>query len=139
MRHTWARLLLALWLGLVVPGLALAAIAMSTVSINGVLITRAQLLTDAEATGDGEWIDTSSLALMSVHVSGITIATVEIDGSNDAVKPADNTHGIKLNSIDITADQMIVITAPYRWLKVRVTAYTSGTINAMLEAQGGNR
>lgn len=120
-------------------GIALGAIATNTITVFGKTIMRAQLLTNAVATGNGEWIDTSGLSLMSIHISGITTATVEIDGSNEVTRPSDATHGIKLNATDITTNQMVVITAAYRWMKVRVTAWTSGTINAYLEGQVGAR
>lgn len=130
---------LALCLGLWQPGPAMAAIATTSQNVWGVTIVRAQMLTSAVATTDGEWIDASGLRTMSVHVDGITTATVEIDGSNAAVKPADNTHGIKLNATDITTDQVVMMTINVRWVKVRITAYTSGTINAYLEGHGGSR
>jgi hypothetical protein len=117
----------------------MAAIATTSQNVWGVTIVRAQMLTSAVATTDGEWIDASGLRTMSVHVDGITTATVEIDGSNAAVKPADNTHGIKLNATDITTDQVVMMTINVRWVKVRITAYTSGTINAYLEGHGGSR
>jgi hypothetical protein len=121
------------------PLAAFGAIATTTISVNGTTVLRAQMLTSAVATTDGEWIDASGLKTMSVHVAGITTATVEIDGSNATTKPADNTHGIKLNATDITTDQVVMMTINVRWVKVRITAYTSGTINAYLEGHGGSR
>jgi hypothetical protein len=130
---------LALLLILVGYGVSLAAIAQTSTTVFGKVIMRANLIPGAVATGNGEWIDTSGMSAMTIHITGITIATVEIDGSNEPTKPADATHGIKLNGTDITANQMFTVTVPLRWLKARVTAYTSGTVNAFLEAQvGGN-
>jgi hypothetical protein len=131
--------ILALLLIFVGYGISLAAIATTTTSVFGKVIMRANLIPGAVAIGDGEWIDTSGMSAMSIHITGITTATVEVDGSNDPTIPANNTHGIKLNSVDITANQMFTVTVPVRWLKARVTAWTTGTINAWLEAQvGGN-
>lgn len=127
----WAVLFLAL-----VASQALAAIATTTLRMHGTPIMRAQVLTSAVALTDGEWIDVSGLQPISVHVMGITTATVEVDGSNEATRPANSTHGIKINAGTITADTHEVITRPLRWLKVRVTAYTSGTIHGYLEGHG---
>jgi hypothetical protein len=131
--------ILALLLILTGYGLALAAITQTSTTVYGKVIMRANLIPAAVATGNGEWIDTSGMSAMTIHIGGITTATVEISGSNESTRPADATHGIKLNGTDITANQMFTVTVPVRWLKARVTAYTSGTINAWLEAQvGGN-
>lgn len=114
---------------------AWGAIATPTIQVHGRTVMRAQLLTNAAAVGNGEWIDVAGFSLLSIHITGITTATVEVDGSNEATRPADATHGIKINATDITANQMVFITANMRWLKVRVTAYTAGSVNAWLEAQ----
>jgi hypothetical protein len=119
-------------------GLSWAAIAIETMQVYGVAIARARLLTDQGATTNGEWVDVSGLSQSTIHVSGITTATVEINGSNAATRPADNTHGIKLNATDITADQLVYLDLQVRWLKVRVPAYTSGTINAYFEGRFGS-
>jgi hypothetical protein len=113
------------------------AIAVTQDTIFGQTVFRAQPLVNAVAITDGEWIDGSGLKGLSVHVFGITTATVEIDGSDSFPKPADNTHGVKLNTTDITANQIVQVNYTIRWLKVRVVAYTSGTINAFLQGHGG--
>jgi hypothetical protein len=137
MRRSWG--VLALVVMLFSYGISCAAIATTMITVFGKPIMRATLITAAVGTGNGEWIDTSGMTNMSIHITGITTATVEVDGSNEPTKPADATHGIKLNGVDITANQMFTITVPQRWVKARVTAWTSGTINAYLEAQvGGN-
>lgn len=131
--------LLALLLILTGYGLALAAITQTSTTVFGKVIMRANLIPAAVGTGNGEWIDTSGMSAMTIHITGIITATVEVDGSNEPTKPSDATHGIKLNGTDITANQMFTVTVPVRWLKARVTAWTSGTVNAYLEAQvGGN-
>ena len=95
------------------------------VSVEGVLFT------GAVAINDGEWVDVRGISPMSIHVAGITTATVQIRGSNAAAAPANNTHGVPIGA-DITADGMAAVTTPMNWLKARVSAWTTGTISATL-------
>jgi hypothetical protein len=137
MRRSWGSL--ALLLILLSASVAYTAIATTVITVYGKTIIRAQPLVNAVAIGNGEWIDTSGVSTMSIHITGITNATVEVNGSDEAIKPADATHGAKLNASDIIANQMFIVEAPMRWTKVRVTAWTSGTINAYVEAHVGGR
>ena len=89
------------------------------------------LLNAATAVTVGTWERVSSYTRSSVHVKGITTATVIINGSNSATKPANADHEIQLSSV--TADELVSIDLPVKWMKVRVSAYTSGTISAWLE------
>lgn len=100
--------------------------ALTKIRHDGVTIYKCQLTESATATEDGQWINIEGLAPFSIHVSGITTGTVQIRGSNDASKPADNTDDIQLGS-DITADGITEYTVPVRWIKSKVSAYTSGT------------
>jgi hypothetical protein len=95
---------------------------------------QAALLTAAAATGNGEWIQLAGDVPATVQITGITTATVEVDGSNAVAQPANNTHGTSLGNV--TADGIINVTNPVEWIKARVTAYTSGTINANLMTTG---
>ncbi|HXH81708.1 MAG TPA: hypothetical protein VNN07_02135 [Candidatus Tectomicrobia bacterium] len=88
------------------------------------------LLSSATGLNDGQWIP-YVYHPASVDVSGITTATVQIRGSNDEVKPDDATHGRQLGT-DVTADAIVLIPAPVKWIKARVTAYTAGSITARL-------
>ena len=133
MRWTWG--LMFLVMALSANDIALGAIATPTTQVFGTTLMRAQLLTDAITSTDGEWIDVSGLASLTLHVSGITTATVEVDGSNEIVRPANDAHGIKLNATDIASDQIVFLTGGLRWLKVRIPDYTSGTINVYLEGR----
>ena len=131
--------LFALLLIVVGYGVSLAAITQTSTTVFGKVIMRANLIPAAVGTGNGEWIDTSGMSAMTIHITGIITATVEVDASNESTRPSDATHGYKLNATDITTNQIFSVTVPVRWLKARVTAYTSGTINGYLEAQvGGN-
>lgn len=103
------------------------AIALEKVRVDGVSIYKAQLVASAVATGNGEWINIEGLAPFSIHVSGITTATVQVRGSDKATIPANTAHEIQLGS-DITADGLYEYTVPVRWIKAMVSAWTTGTI-----------
>lgn len=106
------------------------AIALITRRVFGHTTLSATLLNGATATGNGEWVNVAGFYPLTIHVKGITTATVEVDGSNEPAQPNDNTHGFKLN--DLTADGGVVVDVPVEWVKCRVTAYTSGTISAYM-------
>ena len=97
-----------------------------------------QLLTAVVAVDIGDWIDTLHYAPMSFHILGISTATVKIHGSNETTKPANAAHGFQIGS-DITVDQKsIEYVGPIRWVKARVSAWTSGTINVYMAAAGND-
>lgn len=87
---------------------------------------------DAEvATTDGVWLDATEYKTATVHITGITTATVKANISNAPTKPAAATHDIE--AVSITADGLIQLdNMPVRWIKVRISSYTSGTISAFL-------
>jgi hypothetical protein len=115
---------------------AVALIPITTIQVFGRTIVRAQLLTNVVAINDGEWIDVSGLNQLSLDIRGITSATVQLRGSNELIRPADNTHGNQLGA-DTTADGFVIVSATVRWMKLRVSTYVSGTINAYLEGRAG--
>jgi hypothetical protein len=125
----YSLLLMVLW-----HAIAVAAVPMTTIQIFGRTIVRAQLLTNVAAINDGEWIDVSGLNQLSLDIRGITSATVQLRGSNEPTKPLDSTHGNQLGS-DTTVDGFVIVSASVRWMKLRVSTYVSGTINAYLEAR----
>ena len=110
------------------------AVAIVQTRVNGNSVLNAKLLDAIVATGNGEWIDVRGLKSYNIHTSGITTATIQVRGSNDEARPSDATHDIQLGS-DITADGMTQFTAPVRWIKARVTVWTSGTITVIIEGQ----
>jgi hypothetical protein len=125
----YSLLLMVLW-----HAIAVAAVPMTTIQIFGRTIVRAQLLTNVTAIADGEWIDVSGLNQLSLDIRGITSATVQLRGSNEPTKPLDSTHGNQLGS-DTTVDGFVIVSASVRWLKLRVSTFVSGNINAYLEAR----
>jgi hypothetical protein len=90
----------------------------------------ATLLNAVAATGNGEWINLQGFNPATCHAILTGTATVELDGSCEPTQPADATHGFSLNTL--TATGAIVVNVPVRWLKARVTAYTSGTVTVHL-------
>jgi len=102
--------------------------------VNGITIQKIQLTESAVATEDGVWVNIEGMAPFSIHVAGITTGTVQIYISNDATQPANNTDDIQLGS-DITADGMTENTIPVRWIKSKVSAWTTGTFIVELVAR----
>lgn len=93
-------------------------------------VGRVQALTAEVAINNGQWILVSGYTTKTVHVSGITTGTVIISGSNEDA-PADSTHGIALATL--TANGMTTVVNACRWLKVRVSAWTTGAFDAWVE------
>ncbi len=106
------------------------AIALFTRRVYGRVTLQARLLDGAVATGNGEWVNIAGFHPLTVQISNIGVATVEIDGSTSPTRPLDSTHGFYL--AQPTADGAIAIDMPVEWIKARVTAWTSGTIVADL-------
>lgn len=105
------------------------AIAVIQQFVRGVWFYAATMLNGVTATGNGEWVEVNGK--FSVQVSGITTATVQIRGSNQVTKPSDTVHEEALGA-DITADGITYNSIPVKWAKVRVSAYTAGSISAYL-------
>ncbi len=87
---------------------------------------QARLLDAVVATGDGEWINVAGFHPLSFQISGITVATLELDGSNAPTRPLNSVHGFYL--AQPTGDGAVDVDMPVEWVKARCTAYTSGTI-----------
>lgn len=88
-----------------------------------------EAIVGAVAASDGMgWFDTSGYKQAVVHIEGITTATVQIRGSNQAAMPGATDDEVLLIS-EVTADAMSIVTAVPRWMKIMVSAWTTGTIN----------
>ena len=90
-----------------------------------------QLQAAAVAISDGVWVDMRFFRNHSIHVSGTFVGTVVICGSDDLVQPLNTDHGTAMGT-PITAPDFIRVDMPIRWVKARVTAWTSGAIGAIL-------
>jgi len=96
----------------------------------GILVLRGVLLDGVAATSNGEWFDVSGFSAFSVQISGITTATVKVCVSNKPTQPDATDHGIEKGSL--TADGSVEIICSYRWIKARISAWTTGSISAWL-------
>ena len=101
--------------------------------IHGKPLGRYTLIDALAATNDGVWVDVSGFKDFTLHVDGITTATVQWHGSNKATLPA-NTDDDSQIGVDITADGLYQAPGPFKWMKASISAWTSGTISAFLEA-----
>ncbi len=100
------------------------------IEARGAKACREYTLLDAKtSTTSGEWADVSGWRRATVHITGIVTATCQIRGCATPTKPLDSEDHIQIGS-DITSDTLYEITAKLKWLKVKISAYTSGTISA---------
>jgi len=106
------------------------AISLEVVPIGKSSVLRGVLMNAVTGTTNGEWVEIAGYQ-GTVHITGITSATVEVDVSNEPSKPLNTTHGVTLSSV--TANAGVVVNTPWRWIKVRCTLYVSGTISAYWE------
>ena len=79
------------------------------------------------ATDNGVWIDTRGYPDGSIGVTIATTATIQIRGSDAPTIPANNTDGNQLGS-DVTASTTLDLTDAPRWLKCKISAWTSGAV-----------
>ncbi len=87
----------------------------------------------AVATSDGVgWISTAGYSQVLIHTEGMTTGTFQIRGSNQTAQPAatDDEAQIGSDFVDAAANVFTSVTTVPRWLKVMVSAWTTGTINS---------
>lgn len=87
------------------------------------------VLDGVTSTDSGSWVDVSAWRRITIHIKGIITATCQIRGSCEPTKPPDTDDGVQIGS-DITSDTLYEITAKMKYIKVKVSAYTAGTIYA---------
>ena len=92
---------------------------------------RAQLLDDVESTSNGEWVNIQGYPRTSIHVVIATTATVQVRASNEAA-PANSDDGGLVEQV--TASGFVQLPTPARWIKAKISAHTSGTVNAYAES-----
>lgn len=100
----------------------------------------ATLLDAAAATTDGVWIDVGEYENASVHfdfATGTGVGTVQFRGSDLPTKPDNTAHGVQIGTDQTASSLSSTLTLP-RWVKCRVTAFTSGTISVYCHARKGN-
>jgi len=110
------------------------AIQIDRVRVLGRTVISATLLDGVSATSDGNWLNVLGMGPFTVHVKGITNATVRLHGSNDPTQPSDATAEIQIGR-DITSDVLIEVVSPMNWFKASIPVYVSGTISVYFTAQ----
>lgn len=88
-----------------------------------------RLLDAAAAITPGAWIDVRGLRHWTIDITGTFVATIQVQGSNAPARPGASEDGNQLGEL-VTAAGIIDAQVPMRWMKTRVTLYTSGIINA---------
>lgn len=99
------------------------------------LFNQTTLLNAVGAVDDGVWIDTGNFNEASIHVEGITTATVQIRGSDESTKPANTDHAVQIGT-DITADGRVEVAVLPRFIKARISVFTAGTISVFMTMRG---
>ena len=82
------------------------------------------------ATDNGVWINTCGYAAGTIHFTLAGTATCQVYGSNAATIPAVSTHADQIG-IDINGSQLVTLAVLPRWIKVRISAWTSGATSAI--------
>lgn len=98
-----------------------------------------KLLDGQAATTNGVWVDTRLFSGGSVEVSGTFVGTVEIHATNLA-NPAPTDNGTVIGTTTSPAFVALVqsgVAVRSRFVKAKVTAYTSGSINANYHGMSG--
>jgi hypothetical protein len=92
-----------------------------------------RLLSGATGTTDGTWYNLQGNHPVTITIEGTFAATVQVLVSNNPDRPLDSFNDCpRPDGIDHTTPSVITIDAAYKWVKVRVSAYTSGTISAFI-------
>lgn len=87
-----------------------------------------QLLTAAVAVTNGTWVEIKGIHGLTITIEGTYTATATVNVSN-AVAPLSTEAGVVIDTTTNTPLRT-TIDSNIRWVKVAVTAYTNGTINA---------
>lgn len=89
--------------------------------------------TAAVATNSPSWVYVGNRAALTIQTRGITTATVKVYGSNREEDPGTGVNDVQIGA-DITADGIVRIEGPYRWIKAKITAWTAGTLYVEMQA-----
>jgi len=98
-----------------------------------------KLIDAKSATDNGVWVDCRRYDQASIHVSGITTATVIINASNAASFPGNSSHEVQRASL--SADGEIIYEVLPAFIKARISAWTSGATSVfiILRSTGGSQ
>ncbi len=94
---------------------------------------------------NGEWFDTAVYVKAHFQVTGAALVgadQIDIEGSNEATRPADATSDTVLHSFFGAADDVFDIEVLPRWMKVRRSNNAGGAnsgVSVVMRRQGGSR
>lgn len=92
-----------------------------------------RLLEGAQALTDGTWFNLRGRHPVTVTIEGTFDATAQVLVSNNPEQPLDSFNAApRPDGVNHIAPAVITIDAAYKWIKVRVLAYTSGSISAFI-------
>jgi hypothetical protein len=86
---------------------------------------RAVLQDGAAAVDNGDWINVEGYEKKTIEIVIAGTATAQVFTSNAPTKPANNVDHVKYGN-DISSSALAEIKVPVRWLKVKISALTSG-------------
>lgn len=91
----------------------------------------------AGGTTNGEWFSTAGVDFVSVEFDESNTAGITISGYNGATVLADSSHGTAMAS-EVTSDGFSNFDRHQipRWMKVRVSTATSGTVDVRVKVRG---
>lgn len=96
------------------------------------------LLNAVQATTDGEWVQLKGRHPLTITIEGDFVGSVEIMASNNPSPPADSFNDAPLvGGVALTTPAVVMVDAAHNWLKVSVTAYSSGAISAYVMSGPG--
>ncbi len=100
------------------------------------------LLNNVLGTASGSWIKVRGYDKTTTHIMIAGVATVQLRGSNEEA-PIDSDDGVDLVAAGLTqlapgtvisASTIVRTNSPLKWIKTKVPTWSSGAVNAMLEA-----
>lgn len=94
------------------------------------------LLESVTGTNDGTWQNLNGIHPASITVGGTFVGTIKILVSNAPTKPLDSDNAQAQFGADITTPSTLSTDLPYRWIKARVSAFTSGAITVAVMSTG---
>src|SRR5262245_34563034 len=91
---------------------------------------RGSILESTTALTDGTWFDLQGFCPLAVTLEGVFDGAAQICVSNRPTPPPSSWHGAPLGSPVGVNGGTRTVDAPYRWIKVRITTYNSGALEA---------
>lgn len=101
---------------------------------DGGRLAEGTLLDGATGVTNGTWLPLNGKVPAVVTVEGSFTATVQVLVSNSPTKPADSFNDAPQLGADFTGPGSVTTDRPWSWIKARVSAHDSGSINAHVRA-----